>query len=221
MEIDNIVRCRRRSFGLVVGRDATLTIRAPMRASMAEIHRVVREKERWIKRKQEHARKTYLEFKPRNFVSGESFYFLGCQHKMFLVENSDVPLKFDKGFLLSIRHEGSARKVFADWYRKQAQTLVEESARHYAGLAGLTYAKIKINGALKRWGSCSHNGNLNFSWRLAMAPLASLDYVVVHELSHLVHKNHSKVFWEKVRSFMPDYKIHEKWLKDNGHLLNF
>jgi predicted metal-dependent hydrolase len=216
-----IVRVRRRSFGLIVERDATLTVRAPKNASMAEIERVVRAKGDWIRKKQEYAKKTYKPFKQNQFISGENFYYLGEQYPLFLVENLDAHLAFDGGkFLLSRRHEEKARTVFAGWYRKQAKTMIEESVIHYAEQTGLKHGKIKLNSAMKRWGSCSYNGNLNFSWRLAMAPLASLDYVVVHELAHLVHKNHSKSFWEKVRQIMPDYKPHEKWLKDNGHLLN-
>jgi len=84
---------------------------------------------------------------------------------------------------------------------------------------GLRYNRIKITNALKTWGSCSHQGNLNFTWRLIMAPLNVVDYVVVHELIHLDEKNHSRTFWEKVEILMPGYKEHKEWLKKNGHIL--
>ena len=80
----------------------------------------------------------------------------------------------------------------------------------------LKYDKIIITGAMKRWGSCSSKGNLNFAWRLVMAPIDIIDYVVVHELSHIVHRNHSKRFWEQVETIFPDYKIKRKWLKEYG-----
>ena len=78
---------------------------------------------------------------------------------------------------------------------------------------------MKITNALKTWGSCSHQGNLNFTWRLIMAPLNVIDYVVVHELIHLDEKNHSRIFWDKVEILIPEYKGYKEWLKKNGHLL--
>ena len=83
----------------------------------------------------------------------------------------------------------------------------------------LQYAKIRISNARTRWGSCGFNANLSFSWRLVMAPLPVIDYVVAHELAHLMHKNHSQRFWAAVRALFPDYEVHKKWLKLNGHLL--
>jgi predicted metal-dependent hydrolase len=78
---------------------------------------------------------------------------------------------------------------------------------------------MDITNAQKRWGSCSHQGNLNFAWRLIMAPLPIIDSVVVHELVHLEVKNHSKAFWNKVEISHPQYKEHKDWLKNMGHLL--
>ncbi len=89
----------------------------------------------------------------------------------------------------------------------------------YSEMTGLIHRSIKITSAKKRFGSCSPNGSLNFSWRLMMAPLNIIDYVVVHELVHIEERNHSKNFWNKVRIILPDYKQSEKWLKDNSQLL--
>lgn len=89
----------------------------------------------------------------------------------------------------------------------------------YAQIRGFQYNKISITAAQKRWGSCTCGGNLNFPWRLIMAYLAVVDYVVVHELIHLEEKNHSRVFWNKVGMLIPDYKKYQEWLKKNGHLL--
>ncbi len=90
---------------------------------------------------------------------------------------------------------------------------VEKRAREM----GVSFVSIKITSAAKRWGSCSHNGKLNFSYRLGAVPPEVLDYVVVHELAHIAHHNHSRNFWDKVRSACPDYKIHHKWLRDNHY----
>jgi predicted metal-dependent hydrolase len=90
---------------------------------------------------------------------------------------------------------------------------------HYASQYGFQYKKIGITSAQTRWGSCSANGSLNFSWRLILAPMEAVDYVVVHELVHTVHHNHSRRFWQKVGKIMPDYKERRKWLRKNGQRL--
>lgn len=105
-------------------------------------------------------------------------------------------------------------------FQQRARTLIPERVEKYAALAGLKYKSISISCARTRWGSCSIDGKLRFSWRLAMAPLAVIDYVVVHELAHLEIKNHSRQFWARVREIFPGYKEHETWLKDHQHLLN-
>ena len=109
--------------------------------------------------------------------------------------------------------------VFKNWYRQQAAKILAERSQWYASRHGFAYQKIRISSALTRWGSCSSKGTLSFTWRLVMAPIPVIDYVVVHELVHLQVKNHSKEFWGRVELIMPDYKQKIKWLKENGHLL--
>ena len=104
-------------------------------------------------------------------------------------------------------------------YRDAAKDYIPKRVEYYHTLTGGNYSKITIRDQKTRWGSCSANGTLSFSFRLMMAPPRVLDYVVVHELCHLTHMNHSKDFWNMVESILPDYKEHRKWLKENGHTL--
>jgi hypothetical protein len=97
---------------------------------------------------------------------------------------------------------------------------MEERIRHYSGMIGLYPDRLRISNARFRWGSCSRDNSLSFSWRLAMAPSLIIDYVVVHELAHIKEKNHSRSFWALVETMMPDYRKHRHWLKENGHLLD-
>lgn len=99
---------------------------------------------------------------------------------------------------------------------ERATQLIPERVKHFAPLVGVTYGRITIRNQKSRWGSCSAKGNLNFNVGLLLAPPEVLDYVVVHELCHRLEMNHSPKFWAKVGSIIPDYKIHEKWLKNNG-----
>lgn len=104
-------------------------------------------------------------------------------------------------------------------YRDAAKDYIPKRVEYYHQFTGGKYTKITIRDQKTRWGSCSSNGTLSFSFRLMMAPPRVLDYVVVHELCHLTHMNHSKEFWNMVETILPDYKEHRKWLKENGHTL--
>ncbi len=105
-------------------------------------------------------------------------------------------------------------------YRDAAKDYIPKRVNYYHQFTGGTFQKITIRDQKTRWGSCSSKGTLSFSFRLMMAPPRVLDYVVVHELCHLTHMNHSKDFWNMVASILPDYKEHRKWLKENGHTLH-
>jgi len=105
-------------------------------------------------------------------------------------------------------------------YRDAAKDYIPKRVEYYHSLTGGNYTKITIRDQKTRWGSCSTNGTLSFNYRLMLAPPRVLDYVVVHELCHLTHMNHSKDFWNMVASILPDYKEYRKWLKDNGHTLH-
>lgn len=103
--------------------------------------------------------------------------------------------------------------------KKMVKEKITERVQWYSELTGIKYSKIKINKAKTRWGSCSSKGSLNFNYRLYFAPLEILDYVVVHELSHIREMNHSKKFWNRVELVIPDYKKRRKWLRTEGKKL--
>ena len=101
----------------------------------------------------------------------------------------------------------------------RAMEVIPDRVRFFAPLVGVSYGRITIRSQRTRWGSCSGKGNLNFNCLLMLAPEAVLDYVVVHELCHRKEMNHSARFWAEVERILPDYKVHKKWLKDNGSAL--
>ena len=200
--------------------DSSLIVRAPYTASMQRIINLVKTKLGWIFEKQHYVREMYPLPKRKEFTEGEEFLYLGESHKLRIVKESDKPLIYnDKEFLLLESCQPEAMGFFEEWYKKQAFELIGTRAKQYAEITGLSYSKFRISNAKRRWGSCSAKGRLNFSWRLIMAPLSVVDYVIVHELAHLEVRNHSKAFWRKVEGTMPNYKQNRKWLKENGHLL--
>lgn len=105
-------------------------------------------------------------------------------------------------------------------YFRQAKETIPKRVQFYAKKMQESYGRVVIKDQKTRWGSCSTKRNLNFNWRLIMAPKEVLDYVVVHELSHLKHMDHSVKFWERVECYMPDYRICRQWLKENGRYLS-
>ncbi|MFC1645761.1 M48 family metallopeptidase [Candidatus Omnitrophota bacterium] len=214
-----IIRSRRRTLGLEITRDAQLIIRAPERASLGYIKNIIQKKRSWIEQKQKTASNRYKRLIPKEFVNGEGFLFLGETYRLSIEDIEYPPLTLGKEFRLSRQYLCEAKKVFIEWYRKEAYKKIEERLNWHSYLSGLKYSKFNITGARKRWGSCSAKGNLYFSWRLIMAPLGVIDYVVVHELAHLEERNHSRNFWDKVKTLMPDYKKYRHWLKDNEHTM--
>lgn len=110
-------------------------------------------------------------------------------------------------------------KVLENRYRNSARSRFTSRTAYYHTLTGGHYTSITIRDQKSRWGSCSSRGTLSFNYRLIFAPPAVLDYVVVHELCHLTHMDHSKDFWNMVGCIMPDYKIYKTWLREHGHEL--
>ncbi len=105
--------------------------------------------------------------------------------------------------------------IEVDELADKAVQVFAAKVEHYAPIVGVTYGRITIRNQKTRWGSCSAKGNLNFNVALMRAPIEVLDYIVVHELCHRRHLDHSREFWDDVEKVIPDYRIHEKWLKDN------
>ncbi|XCP84181.1 SprT family zinc-dependent metalloprotease [Roseburia hominis] len=108
----------------------------------------------------------------------------------------------------------------AGLYKEKAREIIRLRTAYYASLMGVSFERISIRDQKTRWGSCSDKGNLNFNWRLILAPPGVLDYVVVHELSHRKEMNHSPRFWEIVEEVMPDYRKYRSWLRENGGVLH-
>jgi predicted metal-dependent hydrolase len=221
MEIENyrIITSKRKTISLEIGKEGNLLIRAPLRVTKKYIKKLVEKEKEWIAEKLQKVKERKKACKKKEFLDGEEFLYLGESHKLKIVTGKKN-LEFKDEFLLSKDSIDKAREIFIDFYREKAREKITERAIYYSSLTGFTYNKIRITGAQKRWGSCSHKGNLNFTWRLIMAPQKIIDYVVIHELVHIKIKNHSGKFWNKVKDICSDYKIYRKWLKEKGDLLN-
>jgi predicted metal-dependent hydrolase len=215
IEISQIIRSKRKTLALIIKNDGVLIVRAPMRTSDQRIKEFVEEHRSWIEKKQTEIKSIVL-LSPKQYIPGEMFLFLGESYPLEIVENQEKALVLNGSFKLAEKAVNRAETVFARWYRKQAKEILKERVDLYASQYSFQYQGIKITSAKTRWGSCNSKGSLSFSWRLIMAPLEQVDYVVVHELVHTIHHNHSKRFWNRVEKVMPDFKESKKWLRKNG-----
>jgi predicted metal-dependent hydrolase len=218
-EIAEIIRSKRKTIALVVQAGGRLVVRAPQRATLKQIREVVERHAGWVE-----ARLKEMEARPGpwTFSEGSGLPYLGQLYPLRLVPGPVSGLRFDGlSFTLADGAAAQAAALFERWYRRQARKVFGERVRYYAVQYGFDYDKLRISSARTRWGSCSSRGVISFTWRLVLAPLEVVDYVVVHELAHLRVKNHSPDFWQVVESLLPDYKTRRKWLKVNGESLHW
>jgi len=218
IKVDKLIRSRRRSIALIVTRDAKVVVRAPLHTSVNSIESFINSKEAWVRRKLSEVEGCPA-YQEKKFNNGEPFLFLGKTHNLCIDDNNDGEIRIDEEIKIPKKFESSVREKLTKWYRREAENVIKKRCMLYAVLSGLEPRSIKITSARQRWGSCGSKGTLNFNWRLVMAPIEVIDYVVVHELVHLRQKDHSRFFWAQVGNILPDYKFRKKWLKDNGNLL--
>lgn len=217
--IDKLVRSKRKTLALEVARNGTLIVRAPKRAPVDFINKFILDKQSWIEKRQKIAQERVLQSTPKTYTEGEVFLYLGDNYTLRITDDMSAPLVFNGEFRLSQQHLPYARHLFTQWYKRQAYRKIKERLDWYSDLSGIKYKTITVTNARNRWGACNHKGDLRFSWRLIMAKIAVIDYIVIHELVHTIERNHSKQFWNRVRDLIPDYKESHTWLKENGHTL--
>lgn len=219
VKIDQLIRSHRKTIGLQITNDARLIVRAPHFTPEDLIHKLIHRKVSWIKAKQDYFKQRQNEILVRKFIPGEEFLFLGQSYPLVVIEDLPKAVVLDNSLMISQTVLGNARNHIENWYKARALEHITQRVGYYAKITGLKYRSIRINNATTRWGSCGHKDTLNFPWRLMMAPVRVVDYVIIHELMHLKQKNHSHKFWAEVALMMPDYKQDERWLKRNSHLL--
>jgi hypothetical protein len=216
LPIDRIRRSRRRTIALRIERDGSLTVLAPLQASELEIRQVVERHAGWIQKNQAKIRAKNLPLLEKRYAEGELFWFLGRQYPLHLVEGARKYLDFQDQFRLDRRALPNPQTVFIAWYRAQAKTILAARLAQYSTRYGFKYRQMRITSARKQWGSCNTRGTISFPWRLVMAPLDVIDYVVVHELVHTLEHNHGPRFWQQVAAIVPDYASKRKWLELNS-----
>lgn len=220
VNINKIIRSRRKTIALYILKDSSLVIKAPLNVSLIYLQDLVNSKREWIERKQRYFAEKTKDESPKRFINGEEFLFQGKLYKLEIAESSSKKVWLDEKLNLSSACFPKEKEYLTKWYINEARKFITDRVKYFSVLHGFNFKTISINSAKSRWGSCGPKNTLNFSWRLVMAPPEMIDYVVVHELVHTVIKNHSRNFYNKLGLTLPDYRIREKWLKDNSAFLN-
>jgi len=208
---------RTKTLSINIERDGSVNVIVPVDLEESKILEIVKSKEYEIHKQITNNRELNKERIDRKFVPGHSFLYLGKSYNLQIVENQDEPLKIYQGkFLLSLKFQEKAEAVFIKYYKKQGKPILEKRINYFKEFIKEKPNEIKIVDLKTRWASCTPKGNLNFHWKCFMAPASVLDYLIVHELVHLKHLNHSRQFWDEVSIIVPEYKTHEDWLRKNG-----
>ena len=201
-----------------------IKVRVPKGLSDSYVRDLIEKKSPWIKRKLREA-ELGVPPRPKEFVSGETFSYLGRNYRLKVL-SSDTPSLKLKGRYLEASISGSSntqeekvRSLLMDWYQRHAQERLEEKTRRYAKILQVEPNRISVKDYKSRWGSCSTTGDISYNWRIVMAPHRIVDYVVVHELCHLLEHNHSAVYWRHVERIISDFLECRKWLKRNSERL--
>ena len=202
-------------------------VAAPSATPEGELRAIVRKRAPWILR---HASAALLQAAPKRFVSGETLPYLGCNVPM-IVESADIPspeVQFaHRRFRVSApqsldngERSESIRRAVVGWYRaRAAERLTSSVDRWWPVLGQGEKSRVLVRDQRQRWGSCAHDGTLRFNWRLIMLEPSLIEYIVVHELAHLTHQNHSKDFWGLVSKTMPDAQQRRQRLREVGRAL--
>lgn len=215
---------RRKTASIYIERDGAVTVRVPDNLAEAEIAALIEGKRYWIHKHLTEWRELNAAQVAREYVNGEGFLYLGRSYRLQWVADQTVPLQLKGGYFLLRRDpqtQANPEEAFRAFYREQAHSRIPERVARYAPAFGVPPPEVHIMDLGHRWASANAaaadgKGRLNFHWRCLMAPLTALDYIVSHELTHLLVPDHSPAFWSELDKVLPDYPERQRWLREHG-----
>ena len=217
-----VVRSHRATADIVIERDGRLLVRAPVSVSDERIEDLVAAKRYWIYRNLAEWRDLNATRVLREYRNGEGFLYLGRSYRLLLVADQEEPLLL-KGGRFCLRRDlvddggmEAARAAFGAYYIARGIERVTRRVEYFAPKVGVIPGRLAVRELGNRWASCSPNGNLAFHWKCMMAPQTIIDYIVVHELCHFHHLDHTNAFWNEVDKVLPSYRERKDWLKRQG-----
>ncbi len=230
-----IIRSSRSTLSLQITARGEVIVKAPRLIPTFLIRQFVRDKEDWIRASLAKIEKHTVQKK--QYVEGEEFWYLGKIYTLKLGNFTEISISdtkersFDSLHSLRMTEQNTlyfpkallfrAKKELENWYIRKAKEKITQRVQYQSEQMGREYTRLLFSDTSSKWGTCFPDNSLQFNWRLIMAPLVVLDYVVIHELAHTKEKNHGERFWKLVEKYTPAYKSHRRWLNNHAHLLTF
>ena len=217
-----IVRSPRATADIVIERDGRVLVRAPESIPDERIDDIVEAKRYWIYKNLAEWRDLNATRVLREYRNGECFLYLGRSYRLSLISDQSESLLLKNGRfhlrrdLVDQGEIAAARTAFRDYYIARGQERISQRVAYYAPKVGVCPQAIDVRELGYRWASCSPSGNLAFHWKCMMAPQTIIDYIVVHELCHFHHLDHSEAFWNEVDKVLPSFAERRAWLNKNG-----
>jgi hypothetical protein len=212
----------RKTTDIVIERDGQITVRPPVGMVPEQVDQTVLSKRMWIYRNLAEWKDLNATRVVREWVNGESFPYLGSRYRLQLVADQDEPLKLKDGsFHLhrSVIDQGgseAAQAAFIRFYTDRGHDRLQKRVAFFSPRVGVRAPSVAVRDTGYRWAACLPKGDLHFHWKCLMAPLTVIDYIVVHELCHLHHRDHTDAFWNEVDKVMPNYRDRKDWLRRHG-----
>jgi len=214
-KIDRLIRSQRKTVALIIRPDGSLEVRAPLRLPKKEILEWVASKSNWIEKHRQQVLQIQAEKAQaagRSLQNGDLLYVMGKTYPLRVIKTQTLRLEKTR-LVMSSDLLPHAKTALQKFLTELLNLTLAFRFSIFTEKIGKQPARVRISKARTRWGSCSSNGTIAINWRLSMAPLEILDYIIVHELVHLKHPNHSRAFWAEVARILPDYKARKQWLK--------
>lgn len=209
-------RSQRKTLSIYVEPNGQIRVLAPKKVSHINIENIIELKRYWIHKSLSELRELNKTKIKRDITDGEGYLFMGRNYRLKISSNQGDPLTINDGyFILDSKYTLKAKEHFTKFYRVNGTEYLKNRLQIYTQKMGVDSKKIRILELKNRWASCSKI-YLNFHWKLMLAPPKVIDYVLVHEMAHLLEKKHNKNFWSIVESIMPDYPERKEWLRNNG-----
>jgi len=203
--------------------DNLVKVTVPKNLSDERIEELIKGRILWIKQKLA-LQASAIVSKPKEYVDGEAFAYLGRNYRLKCAKGLEESVKLKSGYLNVTSKNGKRnsehiKAAIEQWYRTKALSRLVNKTKRYSAILKVEPTSINLKDYKAMWGSCSPKGVVSYNWRIILAPHKIVDYIVVHELCHLIEPNHSSKYWKQVRSVIPDYENSKEWLKINGSSL--
>jgi predicted metal-dependent hydrolase len=211
----------RKKLTITVERDRSVVVKAPTGTQAEKIRQIVESRKQWLYEKINYSQKYKAPLHPpgKELVNGESLPYLGRNYRLELVDQDGLIQLTNNRFQVPKSNIDKRGSVFKDWYIQKAHEKILPRVQEYADRLGVAFNLAKITDSKYHWGSCTPSNNVTFNWRLVKAPMFVIDYIIVHELAHLLEANHTPRFWNIVKAQIPNVERAKQWLKDNGEML--